>query len=93
MSLNWAIMGDFFGRRAFATLRGWQHLPDQLLSMWTSVWMGLIFDHTGSYYWALLPLALIYGLAAIGYWIIPRPRLPERLLRAREEGRLGSPAG
>jgi len=91
--LNWAIMGDFFGRRAFATLRGWQHLPDQLLSMWTSVWMGLIFDHTDSYYWALLPLALIYGLAAIGYWIIPRPRLPERLLRAREEGRLGSPAG
>ena len=28
--LNWAIMGDFFGRRAYATLRGWQHLPDQL---------------------------------------------------------------
>jgi sugar phosphate permease len=89
--LNWAIMGDFFGRRAFATLRGWQHLPDQLMSMWTSVWMGLIFDHTGSYYWALLPLASIYGLAAMGYWIIPRPRPPERL-RAREEARLGSPA-
>jgi MFS family permease len=88
--LNWAIMGDFFGRRAFATLRGWQHLPDQLMSMWTSVWMGLIFDHTGSYYWALLPLASIYTLAAIGYWVIPRPRPPERL-RVRE-ARLGSPA-
>jgi MFS family permease len=75
--LNWAIMGDFFGRRAFATLRGWQHLPDQLMSMWTSVWMGLIFDHTGSYYWALLPLASIYTLAAIGYWVIPRPRPPD----------------
>jgi sugar phosphate permease len=89
--LNWAIMGDFFGRRAFATLRGWQHLPDQLLSMWTSVWMGLIFDQTGSYYWALLPLASIYGLAAIGYWVIPRPRPPDRI-RVREEVRLGSPA-
>ena len=84
--LNWAIMGDFFGRRAYATLRGWQHLPDQLMSMWTSVWMGLIVDHTGSYYWALLPLAVIYGLAAIGYWIIPSPKLPERL-RIREEAR------
>lgn len=89
--LNWAIMGDFFGRRSFATLRGWQHLPDQLLSMWTSVWMGLIYDHTGSYYWALLPLACIYSLAAVGYWIIPRPGLPPRL-RVREQAGMGSPA-
>jgi MFS family permease len=82
--LNWAIMGDFFGRRAFATLRGWQHLPDQLLSMWTSWWMGLIFDHTGSFYLALLPLAGIYCLSALVYLFLPRPRLPARL-RAREE--------
>jgi MFS family permease len=83
-SLNWAIMGDFFGRRSFATLRGWQHLPDQLLSMWTSWWMGLIFDHTGSFYLALLPLAVIYCLSALVYLFLPRPRLPARL-RAREE--------
>lgn len=88
--LNWAIMGDFFGRRAFATLRGWQHLPDQLMSMWTAVWMGLIYDQTGSFYWALLPLASIYGLAAIGYWIIPRPKIPPRL-RARGEAGAVSP--
>src|SRR5918998_1127185 len=52
--LDWAIMGDYFGRQAFATLRGWQHLPDQLMSMTTPVWMGWIFDQTGSYYWSLL---------------------------------------
>ena len=80
--LNWAIMGDFFGRRAFAQLRGWQHLPDQLMSMSTPVWMGLIFDHTGSYYWSLLPLAAIYGLSSIVYWFLPTPKLPARL-RAR----------
>ena len=77
--LAWAIMGDFFGRRSFATLRGWQHLPDQLMSMSTPVWMGLIVDRTGSYFWALVPLATIYGLAAVGYWIIPKPALPSRL--------------
>lgn len=76
--LNWAIMGDFFGRRAFATLRGWQHLPDQLLSMSTPVWMGWIFDRTGSYYWALVLLAAIYGLSACAYWVLPQPRLPAR---------------
>ena len=77
--LAWAIMGDFFGRRSFATLRGWQHLPDQLMSMSTPVWMGLIVDQTGSYYWALIPLAAIYGLSAICYLVIPRPRPPVRL--------------
>jgi MFS-type transporter involved in bile tolerance (Atg22 family) len=77
-SLNWAIMGDFFGRRSFATLRGWQHLPDQLMSMSTPVWMGWIFDRTGSYYWSLLPLALIYGLSACVYWTLPRPTRPTR---------------
>ena len=76
--LAWAIMGDFFGRRRYATLRGWQHLPDQLLSMSTPVWMGFIYDHTGSYYWALMPLVAIYAFAAIGYWLIPRPKPPVR---------------
>ncbi len=82
--LNWAIMGDFFGRRAYATLRGWQHLPDQLASMWTAMWMGAIYDHTGSFYWALFPLVALYVCAAIGYWFLPFPRLPQRLQAQRE---------
>ena len=82
--LNWAIMGDFFGRRAYATLRGWQHLPDQLASMWTAMWMGAIYDHTGSFYWALFPLVTLYICAAIGYWFLPFPRLPQRLQAQRE---------
>ena len=77
--LAWAIMGDFFGRRSYATLRGWQHLPDQMMSMSTPVWMGFIYDHTGSYYWALLPLAIVYALASVGYWLIPRPKPPVRV--------------
>ena len=82
--LAWAIMGDFFGRRSYATLRGWQHLPDQMMSMSTPVWMGLIYGFTGSYFWALVPLAVVYALAAVSYLIIPRPRPPERVLAAQE---------
>ena len=82
--LNWAIMGDFFGRRAYATLRGWQHLPDQLASMWTAMWMGAIYDYTGSFYWALFPLTALYLAAAVGYWFLPFPRLPQRLQVQRE---------
>ncbi|PKB73060.1 MAG: hypothetical protein BZY75_03840 [SAR202 cluster bacterium Io17-Chloro-G7] len=81
--LAWAIMGDFFGRRSYATLRGWQHLPDQFMSMSTPVWMGLIVDKTDSYVWALLPLAVIYTFAAVSYWTIPKPELPPRV-KARQ---------
>lgn len=77
--LNWAIMGEFFGRRSFATLRGWQHLPNQLMSMSTPVWMGWIFDNTQSYFWSLVPLAAIYGLSAVFFWFLPNPKVPERL--------------
>ncbi len=84
--LAWAIMGDFFGRRNYGTLRGWQHLPDQLMSMSTPVWMGLIYDYTGSYFWSLVPLAAIYGLASVSYWVIPRPQSPPRVLEAQNTG-------
>ena len=86
-SLNWALMGEFFGRRSFATLRGWQHLPDQLVSMWTAVWMGLIYDATGGYYLALFPLIGLFALSALTFLSLPRPRLPARL-----QARQGTPA-
>jgi hypothetical protein len=84
--LNWSIMGEFFGRRSFATLRGWQHLPNQLMSMSTPVRMGFIFDNTQSYFWALAPLALIYGLSAMFFWYLPRPNLPRRLAARERRG-------
>jgi MCP family monocarboxylic acid transporter-like MFS transporter 13 len=83
--LAWALMGDFFGRRSYATLRGWQHLPDQLMSMWTPFWMGIIFDQTGSYKWALIPLIVIYCFAAVFYWIIPIPKTPARVLAYQQQ--------
>jgi MFS family permease len=84
--LAWAIMGDYFGRRSYATLRGWQHLPDQFMSMSTPVWMGIIFDHTNSFFWALIPLVIIYCLAAIFYWIIPNPKTPARVRAYQQQG-------
>ena len=77
-ALAWAILGDFFGRRSFATLRGWQHLPNQFMSAATPWWMGLIFDYSGSYFWALVPLAALYGLSGILFLIIPVPTPPVR---------------
>jgi MFS family permease len=74
--LAWAMLGDYFGRENFATLQGWQHLPNQLMSMSTPVWMGLIFDNTGSYYWALIPCAVIYICSSLSYWTLKKPKMP-----------------
>ena len=84
--LAWAILGDYFGRRSYATLRGWQHLPDQFMSMSTPLWMGIIFERTGSYQWALIPLVVIYVMAALLYLLIPNPRTPDRVRAYQEQG-------
>jgi len=54
--------------------------------MSTPVWMGVIFDRTDSFFWALIPLVIIYCLAAIFYWIIPDPRTPARVLAYQAQG-------
>ena len=86
LPLNWAILGDFFGPSSYAILRGWLQIPMQLMSMMTPVWLGWVFDRTGSYFWALVPLAAIFSLTSLLYWILPRPERPQRLSDTRELG-------
>ena len=74
LPLNWSLLGDFFGRRSFATLAGWYRVPSQIMSMSTPVWVGLVFDRTGSYFWALVPFVILFCLSAFFYWTLPRPK-------------------
>ena len=63
-------------------------MPDQFMSMSTPVWMGVIFDHTDSFKCALIPLVIIYCLAAVFYWLIPNPRTPARVRAYMEHSHL-----
>ena len=76
--LTWAMIGDFFGRTAFATLRGIIIFVVSIGSLATPVMAGRVFDVTGSYYWALLPLVAIYIVAALVFFVIraPKPLAP-----------------
>ena len=76
--LNWAILGEFFGRKNYATLHGWIQLPNQLMAMSTPVSVGWIFDRTDSYFWALVPLTIMMGVSALLYWTLPEPKIPTR---------------
>ena len=78
-SVTWALVGDFFGRKQFATIRGWIGMLQSLISMPAAVFTGWVYDQTQSYTYALIPFIVLYGLAALVLWQTRGPkRLPKR---------------
>ncbi len=47
--LNWVLIGDYFGRRSYATLRGFMSIFYTIGTMGMPVFAGWVFDHTQSY--------------------------------------------
>lgn len=73
--IGWALVGELFGRKAFATLLGGITMTYSLLSAATPILAGWIFDSTGSYSWALVLMAALFLASGIIFWHIPRPKL------------------
>jgi nitrate/nitrite transporter NarK len=74
-SVTWALVGDYFGRRSFATIRGWIGMIQGIVCMPAAVLMGYVYDQTQSYTYALIPCAVAYLMSgAILWWL----RLPQR---------------
>ncbi len=83
--LGWSLVGDFFGRSRFGVLRGWVSMLQSFLSMGTPVFVGWVYDSTGSYYGSLIPMAGVYLASTLVFWNLPRPRLPSRLAGSRPD--------
>lgn len=77
-SVTWALVGDFFGRKQFATIRGWIGMLQSLASMPAAVFTGWVYDQTQSYTYALIPFIILYGLAALVLWPASHPKRPQR---------------
>jgi MFS family permease len=77
--LCWALIGDFFGRKSFATLRGGTMAVASFMSMGVPVFAGWVYDASGSYYSALIPMIGMYLVAALLFWHLPRPRPSNRV--------------
>ncbi|MBI2164793.1 MAG: MFS transporter, partial [Chloroflexi bacterium] len=76
--LTWSLLGDFYGRRYFGTIRG-------LMSTLISVGLfampflaGLLFDWFESYAQVLLIFMVSYGLGALIIFNLKAPRAPKR---------------
>jgi MFS family permease len=75
-SVTWALVGDFFGRTHFATIRGWIGMLQSVASMPAAVFTGWIYDQTQSYTYALIPFIASYAVAGLLLWRLPHPARP-----------------
>ena len=73
-SAGWAVIGDFFGRTNYATIRGAISFVQSAVSLPAPVLAGWVYDSTQSYELALLPIAVSYLIAFAIYWALRHPR-------------------
>ena len=78
-SVTWALVGDLFGRRNFATIRGWIAMLQSIASIPGAVFTGWIYDQTQSYTYALIPFIVAYAVAGLVLWRLPHPTRRTRL--------------
>jgi MFS family permease len=63
--LNWALIGEFFGRRSFGTLRGIIGMGTGVGTFISPIYAGWIFDRTASYVIVLANFAIILTVASV----------------------------
>ena len=68
--LNWALIGDFFGRRSYATLRGMMAISYGATGFLSPIYAGWIYDSTGSYTLVLITFSVVLLTTACLFTIL-----------------------
>ena len=76
--LTWAMIGDYFGKASYATLRGGVNTIVSIGALAAPVAAGIVFDVTQSYRWVLITCAGIYVLAAVVFLVLRSPEKPPK---------------
>lgn len=74
--LTFSIMGNFFGRKSFATLRGIQTAVFAVGGFATPVFAGWVYDRTGSYLLALAPGVVAMAVSVPLFLALTQPHAP-----------------
>ena len=77
-SVTWALVGQFFGRKNFGSLRGGVTLVQSLMSTAGPLGAGVVFDLTGNYNFAFIAIGITYIAATITFWTLKAPPTPQR---------------
>ncbi len=80
--LNWSLIGDFFGRRSYASLRGVTIVPVGIATFISPLFAGWVFDHTESYSIVLITFSGILFVCS-GMFAALRPPVPRSGYLAR----------
>jgi MFS family permease len=78
--LNWALIGDYFGRGSYATLRGIMGVGYGTATFLSPIYAGWIYDRTDSYTLVLITFSIILGIAAAFFACLRRPTPPPKIL-------------
>jgi len=70
-ALNWALIGDLFGRRSYANLRGIMAVVYGLASFFSPVYAGWVYDRNESYTTVLITFSVILMVAALIFAVLP----------------------
>ena len=74
--LNVAIVGEYFGRKNFATIRGIMSLIYAVGIITGPIFAGYVYDVTQSYQVAFITFIVVYFLAAVTFVFARRPKPP-----------------
>lgn len=75
--LGWSMIGDFFGRRSYGTLRGIMGVSYGAATFVSPVFGGWIYDTTGSYRLVLITFSIMLLVVSISFAVLRKPALPE----------------
>jgi MFS family permease len=75
-SVNWLMVGDYFGRDRFASLMGVMSVFHNVGLFIAPIFAGWVRDQTGSYNVVLLTFAPMFVASAIFFALARRPTLP-----------------
>lgn len=75
-ALSIAIVGDFFGRKSFATLQGVRNAIGSPLGFAAPIFAGWVYDQTGSYLGVLVPVFILRMVSVPLFLLLRRPKAP-----------------
>jgi len=70
--VNYSILGEYFGRKVFARLRGALNSIGMIGAL-TPIYAGWVFDTRGTYTMALLTFSVLAGMAAVLLFFLHQP--------------------
>jgi MFS family permease len=78
--LNWALIGDFFGRGSYATLRGLMGMGYGTATFLSPIYAGWVFDKTESYTLVLVTFSIVFTVCAVFFGILRAPIPPTKTI-------------